>query len=1088
MMTPAQIAQVDAAFKAKPMNIDRFSWQPGDVQELDPGAKPEGWDDIGFVPYGPTAIEDGVAEDDFSESSIKRVPAGQKGGGQFQEGVGGETERPRQRAGGLIDAPADRAAWPQHIKALRVPPAWTDVKINPNADAELLVVGKDSKGRRQAVYSAKFAAEQAAAKFARIKELDQKFESIEQQNRANQSNPDKAIRAHADCMALIMALGIRPGSESDTGAATKAYGATTLLGKHVVTEDGKMYLRFTGKKGVAIDLRVTDRNLMPMLKKRAKKASFNGPLFPEVSDGSLLKYAHLFDGGGFKTKDFRTLLATKSAMNAISKQPAPTDAKSYKKAVRAVAVDVARRLGNTPVIALQSYINPAVFSGWRGAAGMATDAVMPAYPLPDAHWGSAISPLPDWRRIKIDAADDDEELEQTPPDVVAMLGFDPLEQDKMPAHDAMAFDRASVRTFDEDGRLHIKLTHISKATVNPYKGSEIPGWQELGLDPDKVYQLLRDPDELERAAPTFNNLPLLDTHIPVDVDEPQKQFIIGSTGTDAVFEKPYLDNSLVIWTSDGIEGVESEERQEISCAYHYEPDMTPGVYEGQRYDGVMRNIRGNHVALVPEGRAGPDVVVADGAMKGDSVTMRTIATDPSVSGKQHRAMEAAAHGHSDLGIPKKVGEEFEKADKGKSFDCNALARDMIRFGKDAGFEESKHPRDKSGKFGKGGEGKAPGRKGELFHGKHIDALREAYQGINKIDPAMPSYQKLIGMLDKMSQPQLTQLADAGIKFVSRLAANRIKKPAADRAGVSQSRSSSTTESKTMSKAKSLSKKAVMAKGALMALLPKMIAADAMPDLDVLLNGVKRKNWLKKKPAILAALRPLLATDEDIEETSNALNDLDNQEPKPEQAEDNEYDDVLELLRGKIADQDLAKVKELLAKHNKTLEPSAEGQDAETEEERKALEAAKAAKGAEDQPADFEGKPKDPVSKGAMDKAIAAVVEAQKKGNKIAIDRAIQETKRATLQLAHDIQEAEAVAMPYVGKMNIAFDSAEDVYKHALKAMDIKTKGIHPSAYKAILEAQPRPGVRLVANGDLATDELPKKFGQEFPDAHRLLSV
>ena len=51
--------------------------------------------------------------------------------------------------------------------------------------------------------------------------------------------------------------------------------------------------------------------------------------------------------------------------------------------------------------------------------------------------------------------------------------------------------------------------------------------------------------------------------------------------------------------------------KELSCAYRYDPDFTQGTYDGQRYDFVMRNIRGNHVALVEEGRAGPDVVVAD---------------------------------------------------------------------------------------------------------------------------------------------------------------------------------------------------------------------------------------------------------------------------------------------------------------------------------------------------------------------------------------------------------------------------------------------------------------------------------------------
>lgn len=182
----------------------------------------------------------------------------------------------------------------------------------------------------------------------------------------------------------------------------------------------------------------------------------------------------------------------------------------------------------------------------------------------------------------------------------------------MTAHrDCLALDRASVRIVDQDGRLHVEITNISKAVVNPYRGAEIPDFERLGLDPDRIYFLLRDPQELEKAAATFNNIPLLSKHIPVTADEPQKEFIVGSTGTDASFEAPYLKNSLVVWDAVAIAGIESREQQELSSAYRYEADMTPGTYQGAAYDGVMRNIRGNHVALVEVGRAGPDVVVGD---------------------------------------------------------------------------------------------------------------------------------------------------------------------------------------------------------------------------------------------------------------------------------------------------------------------------------------------------------------------------------------------------------------------------------------------------------------------------------------------
>ncbi|WP_445441737.1 DUF2213 domain-containing protein [Citrobacter freundii] len=174
-----------------------------------------------------------------------------------------------------------------------------------------------------------------------------------------------------------------------------------------------------------------------------------------------------------------------------------------------------------------------------------------------------------------------------------------------------AFDRASVRSYDADGMLHVKSTPISKSNVCVYYGKEIPDAEALGLIPDKAYRLLRDPEELRKAAPTFNNKPVLNKHLPFTVVNPPKESIVGSTGTDARFEAPYLYNSMGIHDLDSIMGVETERQKEISSSYRYRLDLTPGEYEGEAYDGVMRDIVCNHVAIVPSGRAGPDVFVYD---------------------------------------------------------------------------------------------------------------------------------------------------------------------------------------------------------------------------------------------------------------------------------------------------------------------------------------------------------------------------------------------------------------------------------------------------------------------------------------------
>jgi hypothetical protein len=183
-----------------------------------------------------------------------------------------------------------------------------------------------------------------------------------------------------------------------------------------------------------------------------------------------------------------------------------------------------------------------------------------------------------------------------------------------PLRGDLALD-GSVRTTDNVGRLHIAKSHISKATVNPYYGMEIPGSAELGLDPNKVYYLFRDPIELARSASTFARLPILSRHVPVSAEAPRQELIIGAIGSDVEFNDPYLDADLCFWESTAIAGIETDTVRELSCAYYYVAVMTPGEYHGQRYDGVMTEIRGNHLALVESGRAGSDVLAADEAIK-----------------------------------------------------------------------------------------------------------------------------------------------------------------------------------------------------------------------------------------------------------------------------------------------------------------------------------------------------------------------------------------------------------------------------------------------------------------------------------------
>jgi uncharacterized protein len=337
----------------------------------DPLPEPEDYTREG-VTGGPQPKKGG-SDTAFRESDH---PRGQPDNpGQFGPG-GGNGEKTKKspiataKTAHLTAASPDRSSWPSHIQSLKLPPAWTDVRISSNPDADLLATGRDAKGREQRVYAARFAESQQAAKFARIKALDRRIGSVTRRNEANLRSRDPATRELAACQELIMKMGLRPGSERETGAAETAYGATTLEGRHVVARGKETRLVFTGKKGVKLDLPVTDPALATELRNRAAKAGRSGRLFGDVSDDRLRRYVKTL-GGDFKVKDFRTYLGTTEAARLVAVEPPPTSMAAYKRAVLNVAKTVAARLGNTPSIALKAYISPFVFAEWKHAAGVA---------------------------------------------------------------------------------------------------------------------------------------------------------------------------------------------------------------------------------------------------------------------------------------------------------------------------------------------------------------------------------------------------------------------------------------------------------------------------------------------------------------------------------------------------------------------------------------------------------------------------------------------------------------------------------------------------------------------------------------------
>lgn len=208
----------------------------------------------------------------------------------------------------------------------------------------------------------------------------------------------------------------------------------------------------------------------------------------------------------------------------------------------------------------------------------------------------------------------------------------------------LAFDEAmTFRWHDADGRLHVDKSNLTRVQVAPYRGSEIPGWETLGLDPDKVYYGYRPASELSdpETVRSVIGIPIQLNHHLDYPDAPAMDTRVGSTGDQAMFDGNFLTNSLHIQNEDACRRIRDGSMKQLSLAYHYEPDFqSSGEWKGQKYDFTMRHIRGQHLALVEEGRAGSTCCVADSAFLGEKAMQNEKPADAKVEETEVKIADA----------------------------------------------------------------------------------------------------------------------------------------------------------------------------------------------------------------------------------------------------------------------------------------------------------------------------------------------------------------------------------------------------------------------------------------------------------------
>lgn len=177
-----------------------------------------------------------------------------------------------------------------------------------------------------------------------------------------------------------------------------------------------------------------------------------------------------------------------------------------------------------------------------------------------------------------------------------------------------------MKQVDHNDFWYIKDNPLSKVGVFPYLGKQISS----ELEPDKIYQVYRPAEELlsEATVNSFKLLPIVDDHTMLGTEPgmmpAEEKGVHGTSGSDVYGKDGKLYGDLKIYSETLKDEIEAG-KKELSMGYFCDYELTPGTFDGQHYDAVQRNIRGNHIALVEEGRMGSDVRVMDRKITMDSM-------------------------------------------------------------------------------------------------------------------------------------------------------------------------------------------------------------------------------------------------------------------------------------------------------------------------------------------------------------------------------------------------------------------------------------------------------------------------------------
>jgi len=257
------------------------------------------------------------------------------------------------------------------IRALAVPPAWTDVWVCASPRGHVQATGRDARRRKQFRYHPRWTALRDANKYSRLIGFCRVMPRIRRRVARDLRRPglshEKVVATVVKLMEMTL---IRVGND-EYARQNGSFGLTTLRDRHAKVRGGTVLLRFRGKSGKEVEAEVTDRRVARVVKQSQELPGQE--LFAYIDDSGERRtvssqdvndYIRETTGADYTAKDFRTWAGTVLAAVALGEAEGFESETEAKHNVVKAIDRVARRLGNTRAVARRSYVHPAVLDSY----------------------------------------------------------------------------------------------------------------------------------------------------------------------------------------------------------------------------------------------------------------------------------------------------------------------------------------------------------------------------------------------------------------------------------------------------------------------------------------------------------------------------------------------------------------------------------------------------------------------------------------------------------------------------------------------------------------------------------------------------